>query len=294
MTATEQQAASARRARRWPFTPLLPRRSTTAGRRPPRFLRIGEEVSRRTRIALGVTSIATPLLAWVALVALDLVDPLFLPSPAAVLGAGRALVEAGTLQSDTQASVQRIVIGFGIAVLISVPLGLAMGTFPRIQALFEPGIALVRYMPATAFVPLLLFWLGIDERPKVALIVIGTVFFNTLMTANVVWSMPAELVKVAFTLGASTSVAFRKVIVPYALPGVIDAMRVNLAAAWNLIVVAEILAAQDGLGLRIARAQKFLQIDTIFFVLIVIGLLGLASDLALRSLRNRVSPWANE
>jgi NitT/TauT family transport system permease protein len=120
------------------------------------------------------------------------------------------------------------------------------------------------------------------------------VFFNTLMIANVVWQVPTDLIRVAFTLGATNVGVLTKVIFPYTLPGIIDAARVNLAAAWNLIVVAELVAADAGLGFRIVRAQKFLQIDQIFVVLIVIGLLGLTSDLLLRTARNRLAPWSQE
>jgi NitT/TauT family transport system permease protein len=204
------------------------------------------------------------------------------------------MISSGQLEGHTWASVRRVAIGFGIALLISIPLGLAMGTFKSIEALFEPAIGIIRYMPATAFIPLLLIWMGLGESPKIALIVIGTVFFNTLMTANVVWQVPPELIKVSRTLGAGAWTVFRKVIFPYAVPGVIDAARVNLAAAWNLIVVAELLAADKGLGFRITRAQRFLHIDQIFVVLIVIGLLGLATDIALRTVRNRVAPWSQE
>ena len=87
---------------------------------------------------------------------------------------------------------------------------------------------------------------------------------------------------------------FRKVIFPYALPGIIDAARVNLAAAWNLIVVAELIAADEGLGLRIVRAQRFLHLDQSSSCIIVIGILGVASDIGLRTLRNRLAPWSQE
>ncbi len=270
------------------------RRRESAGHRPSRFWRIREELSLRMRVALAVASLLTPLVLWVVLRATDSVNPIFLPWPTDVLAAAREMLAEGTLQHDTWASVQRIALGFGIAVLISVPLGLAMGTFKSVQAYFEPVIGVVRYMPATAFVPLLLIWLGLGEAPKVALIVIGTVFFNTLMTANVVWQVPTEMIRVASTLGAGPFTVFRKVIFPFAVPGIIDAARVNLAAAWNLIVVAELVAAQEGLGFRIVRAQKFLQIDQIFVVIITIGLLGLASDIALRMMRDRLAPWSQE
>jgi NitT/TauT family transport system permease protein len=262
------------------------------GARPSTFWRIRGDIPRWLSYLLGLISVLTPFAIWFLLRATNQVSELFLPTPAAVVNAASDMISSGDLLADTRASLQRVLIGFGIAVLISVPLGLAMGTFKSIAALFEPFIGLVRYLPATAFVPLLIIWLGIGEPEKVALIVIGTVFFNTLMTANVVWQVPTEMIKVSYTLGASNFTVFRKVIFPYAIPGIIDAMRVNLAAAWNLIVVAELVAADNGLGYRIIRAQKFLHIDQIFVVLIVIGILGLSMDIVLRTIRNRVSPWS--
>ncbi len=272
-----------------------PRRGPGVGNRPSRFWRIREVLPTRLRLVLVVTSLVAPLVLWVLLDLTHAVDPpTFLPGPLKVLRAAREMVESGILQQDVRASLQRISLGFGLAVLISVPLGLAIGTFKSIEALFEPVISLIRYMPATAFVPLLLIWFGLGEQPKIALIVIGVVFFNTLMTANVVWQVPTEMIKVAFTLGANNATVFTRVIFPHSVPGIIDAMRVNLAAAWNLIVVAELVAADEGLGFRIVRAQKFLQIDQIFVVLVVIGLLGLSTDVALRTLRNRLAPWSQE
>ena len=202
-----------------------------------------------------------PLLVWIVLDVTHAVSPIFLPSPLRVIAAGRDMIASGVLFADMSASVWRIGIGFALAVLISVPLGLAMGTFRSIEALFEPVIGLVRYMPATAFVPLLLIWFGLGQEPKIALIVIGVVFFNTLMTANVVWQVPIEMIRVALTLGATNTTIFTRVIFPHAVPGMIDAMRVNLAAAWNLIVVAELVASTESLGYRIVRAQKFQRID---------------------------------
>ena len=268
----------------------LTRRPRTG--RPTTFWRIRGEIPKRLYYALVAVSLTMPLAVWALLRATDAVGELQLPAFSDVFTSARHYVSNGNVWADSSASVRRVFIGFGIAVLISVPLGLAMGTFKSIQALFEPVISLVRYLPATAFITLLVFWLGIGEQPKITLIVIGTVFFNTLMTANVVWQVPSELIKVSYTLGASTFTVFRKVIFPHALPGMIDSMRVNLAAAWNLIVVAELIAADSGLGYRIQHDQKFLQIPEIFVVLFVIGVIGLTMDICLRTLRNRLSPWS--
>jgi NitT/TauT family transport system permease protein len=271
------------------FGPLPPRRRVL---RPSRLWGIRTPVPPAARRALIVIGVVTPLLAWWALTAANVVDPVFLPAPQDVLGAGRELIASGELVADTTTTVRRVFFGFGLAVLVSVPLGMLIGTFRAGQALFEPLLALLRYLPAAAFVPLLLIWLGIGEPSKVGLLFIGVVFFNTLMTADAVRLVPRELIQVSYTLGATRREVLRKVIFPHALPGMIDAMRVNAAAAWNFVVVAELVASTSGLGYRIVRAQRFLQTDKIFAVLVVIGLIGLALDLGFRKLRDSVAGWA--
>jgi NitT/TauT family transport system permease protein len=201
------------------------------------------------------------------------------------------MAQSGQLFTDAWASVRRVLIGFGLAAAVSAPLGLLLGSFRAGQALLEPMMGLLRYLPAAAFIPLLMIYLGLEEAPKVALLFIGTVFFNTLMTADVVRQVPPSLIDVSYTLGARRGEVLRKVILPHSLPGMIDTLRVNAAAAWNLVVVAELIAAQEGLGYRIARSARFTQTDKIFAVLVAIALIGLATDVLLRSLRDRVGRW---
>lgn len=270
--------------------PPLPRRA-----RPkwtPSLLAIRTPISRVSTWTLTILSVVVPLAAWIWLSATGEVDSDFLPSPAAVWEAGVGLARSGELITDLWASVYRVLLGFGLAVLVSVPLGIFMGTFRAWQAAFEPMIGLLRYLPAAAFIPLLIIWLGLGEEPKIAILFIGTVFFNTLMTADVVRNVPAVLINVSYTLGARRGEVLRKVIVPHSLPGIIDAIRINAAAAWGLVIVAELIASTEGLGKRISLAQRFLQTDKIFAVLVVIGIVGLTIDLALRLLRDRVGRWA--
>jgi NitT/TauT family transport system permease protein len=252
---------------------------------------LGTEVPPRVRWGLRAAAVVVPLLAWWVLSASHVVDPTFLPSPSGVWSAGMRMLSSGDLLHDTAASVRRVLIGFGLALAISVPLGIAMGAFRAVEAAFEPVIGMLRYLPASAFIPLLIIWLGLGEPSKIAILMIGVVFFNTLMTADVIRLVPRELIDVSYTLGATRGEVLRKVILPHALPGMLDAMRVNAAAAWNLVVVAELVAVSSGLGYRIVRAGRFLQTDRIFAVLVVIGLIGLTIDVALRLVRERVGRW---
>jgi NitT/TauT family transport system permease protein len=205
-------------------------------------------LGRRTRLVVLAVAVLGPLAAWWLLSVSGLVKPaLYLPTPPATLRAGLDMLSTGQLYSDAAASVGRVGVGFGLAVAVSVPLGIVMGSFATGWSLFEPVIGLLRYLPAAAFIPLLIIWLGLDEEPKIAVIFLGTFFFNTLMTADVVRGVPVALIDVSYTLGARTGDILRKVIIPHSLPGMIDAVRVNAAAAWSFVVVAELIAAQSGL-----------------------------------------------
>jgi NitT/TauT family transport system permease protein len=267
----------------------LPRRA--APKQVSALFSLRAPIASSTRWTLAVLSFAIPFLAWVVLSVSGTVDSTFLPSPAAVFKAGLDMASTGELFGDLWATTQRVLEGFGLAVLVSVPLGILMGAFTAGQAFFEPLIGLLRYLPASAFIPLLIIWLGLGEPSKIAILFIGTVFFNTLMTADVVRAVPNALLDVSYTLGARRGEVLRKIVVPHSLPGMIDAVRVNAAAAWNFVVVAELINSQAGLGYRIVRAQRFLQTDKIFAVLVVIGVAGLTIDVVLRLVRTRVGKW---
>jgi len=242
--------------------------------------------------SLGLLGILFVFALWATLSGLGVVDRLFLPSPAAVLAAGQEELAQGQLVADLVASIRRVFGGFALSALVSIPLGIAMGANTTIGRLLEPLLGILRYMPAPAFIPLLIIYFGVDELPKILLIFIGTLFFNTLMIMDAVKFVPRELIETALTLGGKRADVLTRVIAPSIMPQVLDAFRVNMAAAWNLVIVAELVAAQDGLGKRISLAQRFLRTDQIFLGLIVIGLIGLVIDLGFRFLMRRRCGWA--
>lgn len=242
---------------------------------------------------LGVLGILTVLVLWWTITAIGSVNKLFLPSPQAVWQAGQRQWGSGLLLRDALASIQRVFIGFAMSAGLALPVGITMGTSPVICRLLEPLMGLIRYMPAPAFIPLLIIYFGLDELPKVLLIFIGTFFFNTLMIMDAVKFVPRELVETARTLGGRTLPILTRVVAPFIAPQVLDTYRINMASAWNLVIVAELVAATEGLGKRISLAQRFLRTDEIFMGLIVIGLIGLLIDLGFRALMRRACSWAN-
>lgn len=258
---------------------------------PTVFWRILEEIPKSLTWSLMTVSIVSPLVVWWIVASSGWVEPLFLPTPARVWDALVHLTENQSILKDIFASLLRVSGGFLLAAVISIPLGILMGTFASIRALTEPIIGIIRYMPAPAFIPLLILYFGIGELPKIMLIFIGTLFFNTLMIMDAVKFIPKELIETAYTLGGKRKQILAKVILPYVLPNIIDACRVNIAASWNLVIVSELVAATQGLGYRIMQAQKFLRTDEIFVSLIAIGLIGFAIDLIFRSLLRFTCPW---
>jgi NitT/TauT family transport system permease protein len=262
------------------------------GRRQGAVLRLRGDIPRPLRVALGVAGVVALLGGWWA-VSVAMADESFLlPTPAATWDALVELHRSGELWSDLAASTERVAVGYGISLAIGVTLGVLMGSFRSAEAFLEPQVGLLRYIPASALTPLFLLWLGIDEAPKIALIIVGTVFYNVLMVADVARAVPRELVHASYTLGAGRATVLRKVVLPHSWPGIVDVARINLAAAWLMLVVAELLAAQEGLAFRVVRAQRFRRVDTMFALLIVFGVIGLLSDLALRALRKRTAPWS--
>lgn len=266
--------------------------ATVRGKRQHPLLRLRGEIPDSLRIGLAAGGVAFLLALWSFAAATTAGGGFPVPTIAQTFRALNEMRSEGTLWGDLSASTERILWGYSASFVIGAAIGLAVGSFRSAEAFVEPQLGFLRYIPASALTPLLLIWLGIDEAPKLALILIGTVFYNALMVADVVRAVPSPLINAAYTMGAGRFTVLRRVIVPHSWPGMLDVARINLAAGWLMLVVAELLAANEGLAFRIVRAQRFRRIDRMFALLLVFGLIGAASDLFLRWLRNRTSPWA--
>ena len=267
-----------------------PRRPRRRGRPP--LLTPKEPIPRGLAVGLGIGGFAVVLLLWSILSYGGMVEPLFLPEPGKVAQALYDMFVHEDFAADVWASTYRILVGFLFAALIGVPLGIAIGSFRAIQALFEPIIAAVRYMPASAFLPLMIIWFGIGQTEKMAVIWFGVFFPLTLMVADVSANISKELVNIAYTLGASRWQVFRRVLLPASWPGVIDNLRIGLGWAWTYLIVAELVAASTGIGHVILQSSRFLETEKIIAGILTIGALGLLSDAGFRLLYRVLFPYA--
>lgn len=264
--------------------------SAVRGRRQPALGRLRGDIPPALRTGLSVLGLVLLIGGW-ELLALRSTSNL-LPSPAETWRGGLDLYRSGELVGDITASAQRVAIGYTISMAIGISLGVLIGSFRSVEALTTSSMGFLRYIPASALGSLFLLWLGIDEAPKIALIVVGTVFYNVLMIADVAAAVPKELVHAAYTLGAGRLRVLRQVILPHSVPGIIDVARINLAAAWLMLVVSELLAAESGMALRIFKLYRARNVDGMFAILIIFGIIGALSDLGLRAARRRAAGWA--
>lgn len=242
------------------------------------------------KIALGI-------LAWIAIVAAWEYAPRpeamasLLPPPSEVLKTLRWLFAEQDYLVDVKQSLNRTLLSFALAVAVALPLGLLMGAFPLIEAIFNPIVSAFRYLPAPSFIPLLLAWFGTGDEQKIALLFIGVVWFLISLLMDDAKRVPLEFIDAARTMGASRPMVLLTVIVPCALPYFIDTCRQMLAVGWTYLVIAEIVAATDGIGAVMMRARRLVRMDIIMAGILTIGFLGLLSDAALRGLRWVIFPY---
>lgn len=262
--------------------------------RPSVFWNIRQKFPRWLGLLLSTTALAVPLLIWAIVSYAELVPATFLPTPTAVLAAGIEMLTEDNLIVDILASCGRVLAGFLVAGIVGVPVGIAMGTFPSMESLFSPIVGTVRYMPVMAFVPLIVIWVGLGEASKTVIIFLGVVLYNAIMVADAVKFIPNEMINIAYTLGANRFQVLNRVVIPAVFPSVLDTLRVNISGAWNYLVIAELVAAQSGLGYTIVQAQRFLQTDKVLFCIALIGLIGLVIDYSLKLLSKVLTPWADQ
>ncbi|HBY7766692.1 TPA: taurine ABC transporter permease TauC [Klebsiella aerogenes] len=251
------------------------------------------------QLTLSVATLAVLLAIWWAVTALQLISPLFLPSPWQVLQ--KLLTIAGpqgfmdaTLWQHLAASLTRIAIALVLAAIVGVPVGIAMGLSPTVRGMLDPLIELYRPVPPLAWLPLVIIWFGIGETPKILLIYLAIFAPVVMSTLAGVKSAQQVRVRAAQSLGASRAQVLWLVILPGALPEILTGLRIGLGVGWSTLVAAELIAATRGLGFMVQSAGEFLATDVVLAGIAVIAIIAFVLELGLRALQRRLTPWHGE
>ena len=244
------------------------------------------------RVVLGVLFFLLFFIAWSVATFGGFVPKTFLADPLTMLREGWNLFVFYGFIKDIGITIWRVIGGFILAALVGVPLGIAMGAYKPVEAFFEPFISFARYLPASAFIPLLILWAGIGETQKLLVIFIGSFFQIVLMVAVTVGATRRDLVEAAYTLGASASGIVRRVLLPGSAPAIAETLRLVLGWAWTYVIVAELIGASSGIGHMITDSQALLNTGQIIFGIIVIGFIGLISDFAFKWGNQRMFAWS--
>ncbi|MDF3061420.1 MAG: transporter permease [Microvirga sp.] len=250
-----------------------------------------EPVGQTAKVTLGISFFVLFVAAWAYATLGGYVSKTFLADPITMLKDGWELLTRFGFAYDIAMTIWRVVGGFILAAIVAVPLGILMGAYKPVEAFFEPFVSFARYLPASAFVPLLILWAGIGETQKLLVIFIGSVFQIVLMVAVAVGQTRRDLVEAAYTLGASPQGVVRRVLVPANAPEIAETLRLVLGWAWTYVIVAEFIGSSSGIGHMIIESQALLATGQIIFGIIVIGLIGLISDFLFKWLNQRLFPW---
>ena len=251
-------------------------------------------ISRQWRIILGSSIWILFFGLWEVAVVSGWVNTLLVPSPLQVVNTLYALFAEQGFLMDVGISVARILGSFTVACAIAIPLGVLMGSFKAVESFVNPFVSAWRYLPAPAFIPILLMWFGTGELPKLALLFLGVIFFLITLIMDHTSQVRSELIETAMTLGGKRWQILWTVVVPAVLPNIVTSMRQMLAIAWTYLVIAEIIASTTGIGAMMMRARRFLNTDEIMAGILIIGLLGLAFDVMFRWLQRVLFPYLDQ
>lgn len=252
------------------------------------ILSMQAEISPATYATISLCSFAIFFALWWGIAEAGLIRPIFLPSPGAIVTRLWSLAADGTLAGDVASSVYRIGVGFIAASVTALIVGVLIGNYRFWDAAIEPFLDFIRYMPVVAFVPLTILWTGTSDTQKFLIIWIGTFFQQALMFMDNIKRVPPDFIGFGRTVGLSDFKIVTRIILPSAAPQIWDTLRVSLGWAWTWVVLAELVAANSGLGYRITVAQRYFQTDTAIGYIVVLGVLGLISDQVMKFLGKRM------
>jgi len=250
-------------------------------------------MSQQTRPSAWTPWILPVLLiaAWQAASQLGLLSSRILPEPWAVAKAFWTLAVSGELWVHLRTSLWRAISGFAIGAGLGLLLGLLTGSFRRAETLLDTTLQMVRNIPALALIPLVILWFGIDETAKLFLLAVGVFFPVYLNTFHGIRSADQGLIEMARSYGLSGWPLYRDVILPAALPSILVGVRFSLGLVWVLLIVAETISAQAGIGYMTMNAREFLQTDVVLVGILLYALLGKLADLLSRGMEKHFLRW---
>src|SRR5262252_92521 len=263
---------------------------------PPGVLTLRFAPSPMTRRLVGAGALGVILVVWF-LTTLGanpedrIVSPVILPSPVEVIRSFPTLLNERALLQSIAATLRRVLVGFGLAAVIGVPLGIAAGSWRVIEAAGAPLALFGRNLPVAALIPLTILWFGIDETQKVMFIFIACVPFVYSDVVSAITGVPDRYVETAQTLGASSWQIVTKVLVGLALPDIVNSLRQLFGLAFGYIMLAELINAQHGLGYLLMTSQRRGLSEHIVLILIIIGLLAYGIDRLLFWFQRGVFPY---
>lgn len=225
---------------------------------------------------------------------LKVFNPILLPAPDEVLRAGIKMAASGELLKHITASLSRVVWGFGIAAALGIVVGTALGRSRLLEHLVEPMLEMLRPIPPLAFLPMMVLWFGIGEASKVAFITYAAFFPIFTTTIEGIKYVDPVLIRAASSLGASERQIFWHVVLPAATPNIITGMRLAFGLSFFVIVAAEFIAADSGLGFLINDARTFFLVSNMLLGAAVIGIIGVLANVLLRKLEGRLLRWRKE
>jgi NitT/TauT family transport system permease protein len=261
---------------------------------PKRLFEFKKSIPTSLSLALGLAVWVIFFGAWQLSSALGLVNDLLFPAPTKVVAALYDLIANQGFIVDIGVSLYRILVSFSIACAIAIPLGILMGCFKAVEAFFGPFVSAWRYLPAPALIPLLLMWLGAGEEQKLALLILGVIWFLITLISDHTKTVRTELIETAVTLGGNRLQVLKTVVIPAVMPDILVVMRQMMAVSWTYLVIAEIVAADSGIGAMMMRAKRFIHVDEIMAGILVIGVLGLLLDLLLRLAHRVLFPYLDD
>jgi NitT/TauT family transport system permease protein len=252
---------------------------------------IREAVSKHRARGLILAGVAVFFGLWCVLSYASLVPDVILPSPTEVLQAFPRLHFEEALVRSAGWSLYRVTMGFVLAAVVAIPLGLLMGTFPPIKLFCAPVLDPLRFLPISALVPLTIVWFGIEEKQKIVFLFMGTVVYLLPLVVEAVENVDDVFLQTATTLGATRSQIVGQVLIPGSLPAIGEALRVMNGIGWTYVILAEVINAPYGLGALINVAGKRSHVDQIFALVLVILLIGVVTDQIIRFVNQRLFFW---